>query len=449
MRDPAVRRTLNVALTDEHGGERIVLTIPSTARPQDAGRFGAQLRALTHHARALGGTLSTWLGDDDIRILSMWIPKLPEPTDQPKQGSTRPDRAPELRPPNDVSLLPQLRDSTWQEIAFGAPERMVEFDSQVRVSFSNAAQQISIGVSPDQLLGLPIESMFTADSLPGLDDAFGQLDAGEFAETDWYRENLLGDTRLIHLTGSPRLDEAGRWLGALIVTEDRTDVDLLDDLYQTALADLTLARHLAIEASIRRLERPLAECEQLIHHIERFERTTSDSDAVRFIKLELTAALRRIKSSTSVLVTPRFAIGDLDLALRESLGTLLRGRRLVVVDNTESPPSAEISHDVFRIAREAVNNAVLHGKAGWVTITLADTTDGLSCDIHDNGSGVDPAELLHRPGHLGTRAMQERARERGGTCRIERDPRGGTLVSLWLPEHADRPSLLDGVAPPA
>jgi PAS domain S-box-containing protein len=447
MRDPAVRRTLDVVLSDEHGGERIVLTVRSMESALVTGHRAAQLRAITDHARALGGTLSTWLGDDNVRTVSMWTPRLTEPTEPPDQVSTSSERAPRLRLPNEVSLLPQLRDSTWRDIANAAPERIVEFDDQVRVSFSNAAQQESIGVSPDQLLGLSIESMFTAESLPHLADVFDRLDAGEFAETDWYRENILGDKRLIHLTASPRLDEAGRWQGALVVTDDRTDVDLLDDLYQTALADLTQARHLAIEASIRRLARPLAECEQLIDHIERFERTTSDRGPVSTIKLELAAALRRIEGSTSALVTPRFAIGDLDGVLRESLGPLLAGRRLVVVDNTDSPPSPEISHDVFRIAREAVNNAVLHGKASWITVTLANTEDGFSCNIHDNGVGVDPARMQHRPGHLGTRAMRERARERGGTCRIEPDPRGGTLVSLWLPSHAGRPSLLDGVVP--
>ena len=125
-------------------------------------------------------------------------------------------------------------------------------------------------------------------------------------------------------------------------------------------------------------------------------------------------------------------MGDLGGAVRTSLEPVLADTKLVFVDNSNTVLSTNMSEDLFRIAREAVVNGVIHGKADVVTMTL-DTDDGIALAIHDNGMGVDPTELDRKPGHLGTRAMSERARERGGSCRIEPDERGGTLVSVWLP----------------
>ena len=441
-KDHKIRRTLDVLLTDEHGGQRIVVTIPSSESPVLAGRRAAQERALAHHARALGGTLSVWLADTGLRTASMWIPKLAEAIEPPLQTKTRSRHSARERTAHTVPHLPRLRDSAWQTIVDGAPERIIEWDDQARISFANTAQRELVGVAPGELVGMHIASIFVDDSLSQLHDVFDRLDAGEFVEVDWTRENWLGDSRLIHMTISPRLDQAGAWQGALVVADDRTDVELLDDLYQTALADLTVARRRAIEASIQRLEEPLAKCDQLIGQIEAFDRATSQPSPIHNITVELAASLRKIRDSTSVLGSPRLSKGDLDTELRESLGTLLVGRRLVVVDNTEAPPPAEVSDVIYRIAREAVNNAVLHGKAGYVAVTLANANDGFSCEIHDKGIGINPDRLHHRAGHLGVRAMQERARERGGTCHIAPDPRGGTLVSVWLPDHTDRPSLL-------
>lgn len=443
IRDPTSRRIINVTLTDERGGERIVASSPSTQPAVDplVGFRAAQFRANADHARALGGTLSTWLDDDGIRSVSMWIPKLdqslqtpPEPTEKmaPLQ-----ERAPPVRARNDLSLLPALSDSAWTEVAGGAPERLFEYDDQMRISFINPAYQEILNTGLDQLVGVSVTEIFAEERLVELAGVFERLDAGEFVETDWSRTNQFGDSRLINMTLSPRLDEAGKWLGMLGVSEDRTDVGLWDEVRQTTLADLSFARRSAFEASIRRLEEPLAKCEQLVDRIEQFERTSPEPEVVRSIKLELISALRSIKSSTRALaLPPQASMGDLDDALRESLGATLESCQLIVVDTTVLRPPAEVSEVIFRIAREAVNNAVLHGGAGRITITISSTAPGISCTIHDEGIGVTADRLQHRPGHLGVQAMQERAREQGGTCRIEKHQVVGTLVSVWLPHQA-------------
>jgi len=439
VRDSTLRRTLHVNITDEDGGERIVVTLPSRPPAELTGSRATRFRAIAHHTQGLGGTLTHWLDPDHVRTLSMWIPKLTHPRDRSATPTAKPAMIPRARARNDVSFLPPLSDSAWNHLVSEAPEYVAEFNDRMRVSLASA---MLIDASPADLLGLNVMSILQMANLDQIDDISDRLEAGEFIDTHWYRTDDSGHRRLVRVTLSPRIAPDGRWAGLFAAAEDRTDIELLDGLYETALTDLTLARHIAIEASIRRLEEPLAECKQLIDHLGRH--SSPGPDGINTIRLALEDALQAIKNSSSAFTAPPASIGDLEAVLRESLGMLLEGRRLVVVDHTDSAPTPESYEVVFRVIREAVSNAVLHGGAETITITLLSTDAGISCVIHDDGIGVRAEDLDQQPGHLGTRAMQARARERGGTCRIGPHPIVGTVVELWLPSDPGRHSLSDG-----
>jgi signal transduction histidine kinase len=55
--------------------------------------------------------------------------------------------------------------------------------------------------------------------------------------------------------------------------------------------------------------------------------------------------------------------------------------------------------------------------------------------IQDDGIGFKPADAVERalPGHLGMRAMEERAHIAGGWLRVESASNQGTKVMFWLP----------------
>lgn len=434
-------RPFRLDLTDERGGERITARSPSAAPGELSGRRAAHFRACVHHAQSLGGTLETWLTDDDTRVLTMWIPKLTNhgqhiaPSARPSNVDVREE--PSVRQRNAVTALPPLRDSAWREIVNQAPERMIEFDRHMRVAFANAAHEQTIAVEPNALIGFSATDLFTQASLSQLDDAFGRLDAGHFVETTWFRENALGDVRRIHITMSPRLDDDDVWDGLFIVSEDRTDDELLDVVYQLALADIALARRSAVEASIRRLEQPLDECRQLILWLRAFEASSANAVPITNILDGLADSLDRVSRSTNALSAPDPVVDNLEMTLRRSLGGLLVGRRLTVTNDGAAPVSSTTSAVLFQIAREAVHNAVVHGGANSMSITQARSDEGVQFDIHDDGIGIDPQRLTPRPGHLGVRVMQERAAELGGSCTVQKHPDGGTLVSVWLPIETD------------
>jgi signal transduction histidine kinase len=81
---------------------------------------------------------------------------------------------------------------------------------------------------------------------------------------------------------------------------------------------------------------------------------------------------------------------------------------------------------LFRIAQEAVNNAIRHGKSTEIRILLEVEPDRRRLAIEDNGVGL-PETVDPRDG-MGLRLMNYRASMIGGSLEIRRKTDGGTVV---------------------
>lgn len=86
---------------------------------------------------------------------------------------------------------------------------------------------------------------------------------------------------------------------------------------------------------------------------------------------------------------------------------------------------------LYRIAQEAITNAVRHGRARRILISLEPDLTGATLLIRDNGSGI-PAQRSSSNG-LGLAIMEYRARMLGGQLQIGPDPEGGTRVTCSVP----------------
>jgi signal transduction histidine kinase len=93
-----------------------------------------------------------------------------------------------------------------------------------------------------------------------------------------------------------------------------------------------------------------------------------------------------------------------------------------------------VATHLYRIVQEAANNAVQHGRAQHIAITLAVLPGGLTLTVHDDGMGF-PAVGTVRHG-MGLRIMQHRARMIGATLTVERAAQGGTCVICTLDNPA-------------
>jgi two-component system CheB/CheR fusion protein len=89
-----------------------------------------------------------------------------------------------------------------------------------------------------------------------------------------------------------------------------------------------------------------------------------------------------------------------------------------------------IATNVYRIAQEALTNAVRHGRATRIELSLRNI-DGRQClTIKDNGTGFDDDGA---GSGIGLQVMRYRADMIGGRLSITRAPEGGTVVECVLP----------------
>ncbi len=95
----------------------------------------------------------------------------------------------------------------------------------------------------------------------------------------------------------------------------------------------------------------------------------------------------------------------------------------------------QVATHLYRIAQEAISNAVKHSEARRVDITLESRGGQLWLCIADDGKGLPPTSRRNRGG-MGLHIMNYRARSIGGEFQAESRAEGGTRISCCLPQTA-------------
>jgi signal transduction histidine kinase len=86
---------------------------------------------------------------------------------------------------------------------------------------------------------------------------------------------------------------------------------------------------------------------------------------------------------------------------------------------------------LYRIAQEALNNAIKHARPREVVVRLTGGARELRVSVEDDGIGFDPISV--RNGGMGLRIMRYRAKMISGTLEVRRRPGGGTIVACSYP----------------
>jgi PAS domain S-box-containing protein len=102
------------------------------------------------------------------------------------------------------------------------------------------------------------------------------------------------------------------------------------------------------------------------------------------------------------------------------------------------PLGAELANHLYRIAQEAVRNAVHHGRARTIRLHLTTTRAKVSLAITDDGVGL-PEQAMDATG-MGLKIMRYRARMLGGEVHFERVQPTGTRVVCECPIELGSPS---------
>jgi len=130
-------------------------------------------------------------------------------------------------------------------------------------------------------------------------------------------------------------------------------------------------------------------------------------------------------------------VGDLKTALQALAASVRRNcsvNGIVKTDASSLPISAPVAAQLYRIAQEAVHNAVEHGGARKVEIGLGFNHQNMVLRIRDDGKGFDASDGSNG---MGLRIMQYRAQCIGGSCDVQSNRADGTIVTCRVPLQAD------------
>ena len=132
--------------------------------------------------------------------------------------------------------------------------------------------------------------------------------------------------------------------------------------------------------------------------------------------------------------------GDIAQAVREVARELTTGGEPLVAVEVRGAPrrlSVAAEHHLFRIAQEALTNAVTHAKARRVSVTITFAGDAVEIAVSDDGRGL-LAEKPERRFQFGLSGMRERARALGTRLEVDSAPGHGTTIRVRWSERRTR-----------
>jgi PAS domain S-box-containing protein len=123
------------------------------------------------------------------------------------------------------------------------------------------------------------------------------------------------------------------------------------------------------------------------------------------------------------------ALSELAESVRSSSGVQCR---CLGVKSAKVPDKNVAAH-LYRIAQEAIHNAVRHGRPSKVEVRLVSDDHGLVLSVQDDGTGIEQVDK--RVGRLGLQIMRYRADIIGGELTVRPAANGGSLVQCVIPKR--------------
>jgi PAS domain S-box-containing protein len=180
----------------------------------------------------------------------------------------------------------------------------------------------------------------------------------------------------------------------------------------------------------------------LKYNLESIDISDIDKTAAKIEHLkELTTnIIKGVRTATFNLTPPELSDHGIVPALSKLTKELakLTGKNIVLFNkndfNQRLDSLTEIN--IYRIAQEAINNAIKYAESDHIIVSLSSSKNILSIVIDDNGKGFDPSKVKNvknGDGGMGMTFMKERIKYIDGRLFLNSEPNKGTRVTLNIP----------------
>jgi len=315
------------------------------------------------------------------------------------------------------------------------PVALTQCSRDWRYVFANQAYAEIVGLAPEHIVGRPIVEIIGEEGCAAIRPHVERVLRGEAVEYEQKVPFEDGGTRHLSVTYRPHKNDLGEVLGWFASITDITErrrlehdvleisaheqrrigQDLHDDLCQWLTGIDFLASALAKDLA-RKSPKDAASAVKIAEAIRQVNgraRALAHGLAPAVIELAgLTGALRELAINAAEMFRIRCHYdGPETVPVRDSVAAL----------------------NLYRIAQEAIGNAVRHGKAQEICVLLQPGKDRVTMLIRDDGCGI-PQPQPQSPG-MGLRTMRYRAAMIGATLEIRPGASGGTEVACTLPRE--------------
>ena len=329
-------------------------------------------------------------------------------------------------------------DRRFRYLITEAPIGIALEDLDGNLQFANPALCSMLGYSQRELTGMNCSQFATTEDEQEDWEQFQELRAGLKSSYQIEKRYLRKDGRQIwgrlnvSMLTSP--DQPTMVLATVEdITEKRQALEELQRAHQE-LRQLTPRLFLVQEEERRRISRELHDdfgqrLSLVFSELDTLKRElptkTPGRTRIRKLQDELDVLVADVHNMSHQLHSYKLDLLGLSVALKD-LCQLLAGRHQIVINLTaDKLPELhkETALCLYRVAQEALANAVKHSKSARVDVSVVAEGSSLRLRVRDFGVGFDPAK--QRNG-LGLISMQERLRMIGGVLRFNSVSGGGT-----------------------
>lgn len=299
----------------------------------------------------------------------------------------------------------------------------------------NAAGARSLGITPAQAIGQPVDQVFSNWT------AFAQALAAENAMTQELCLEKNNQTTYYELHCVQLADQRGQILGQAFVWKDITGQK------QAQLQLMEQEKALSILTERNRIGREIHDGQGQLGGYFQMELQTiqvllekNQPEKAKLHVERLSAMAREYNTDvretiTGLKIGSASANQDFLTMLQEYLDSYEKNYGITTEISTSQQPDVlllDIAAKVQlqRIIQEALNNIRKHAKAKRVQVSIQTSGGEITVCVADDGQGFDTSASPMGKNHYGLRIMKERAEEVGGELQVESEPGVGTKVTV-------------------